>query len=244
MESLSTLRMAYEPRIARGAQSEFQEELLGAAINNLEALGPLRINNFAYSLREFFRHLLLEAAPATEVAKCNWFSPVKGATGGVTRAHRAKYAIQGGLSDKFLGKKLGFEGVNEVLTELAKSQNTLRKYTHIEPDTFGVSDAETNKVAKKCLEAAASYVERIIDCRSSVRDALTDHIDQHLLDEIVSNGIAALGELATHAWTDDHVIEGILINGISATTVLVHVSGTVDVVLQYGSDADVKRDMG
>ncbi|MDR5905659.1 hypothetical protein [Franzmannia qiaohouensis] len=244
MAKFAALRKAYEHRIARGSQSAFQSDLLTAAFDNLEVRGALRFNNFAYSLREFLRHILHEAAPAEEVKKCPWFKPEKSATGGITRSHRAKYAIQGGLSDQFLKKKLGIVEVDDVLKNLVEAQNVLSKYTHIGPDTFNVSDVEARKLTEDCLDAATSYVEQVFDCRRSVRDSLMEHVDQHLIDRIVSDGIDEIDEIATHGWTDGHWIEEVWVEDIRSTSVLVSVEGTVEVGLQYGSDGDVKRDMG
>lgn len=244
MREFAALRETYEHKIARGSQSEFQSDLLKAAFDNLEVRGALRFNNFAYSLREFLRHILHEAAPAEEVKKCLWFKPDKNAAGGITRSHRAKYAIQGGLSDQFLNKKLEIIEVDDVLKGLVQAQNVLSKYTHIEPETFDVSEAEARKIIEECLEAAASYVEQVFDCRRSVRDSLMEHVDQHLINKIVSDGIDEINEIATHGWPDGHWIEAVWIEDISSNSVLVSVEGTVDVGLQYGSDSDVRRDMG
>lgn len=244
MAKFAELRKTYEHRIARGSQSDFLSDLLRAAFDNLEVRGALRFNNFAYSLREFLRHILHEAAPAEEVKKCPWFKPEKSAAGGITRSHRAKYAIQGGLSDQFLKKKLGIVEVDDVLKGLVQAQNVLSKYTHIEPLTFDISDAEARKLTEECLEAAASYVEKVFDCRRAVRGSLVEHVDQHLIDKIVSDGIDEIGEIATHGWIDGHWIEEVWIEDILSESILVFVEGTIDVGLQYGSDGDVKRDMG
>ena len=243
MATISSLRKHYEQRIALGAGSGFQKELLAAAFDNLEVDGPLRFNNFAYALREFLRHMLHDAAPTEEVKSCEWFKPEKGSKTGITRLHRAKYAIQGGLSDKFLEKKLDIE-TEETLKDLLAAQNTLSKYTHIEPGTFDVSKKETATLAGECLEAAAAYVEIIFDCRRLVRDAVLAHVDQHLIDEIVTNGIDELGEIATHGWTEGHCINELMVEKISSKSILLLVEGDIDVGLQYGSNGDVKRDMG
>ena len=243
MATIAALRKQYEHRLAPGAQSKFSRALLSAAFDNLEIKGPLRFNNFSYALREFVRNILKEAAPSDGVKACTWFKPNKDSKTGITRLHRAKYAIQGGLSDKFVEKKLGIDS-GDALKDLVTAQNTLCKYTHIEPGTFDVSVEDAEKLAKECLEAAAAYIELILDCRKSVRGAVADHVDQHLIDEIVANGIDELYEIATHGWVDGHWIDDVSVEDISSDSVSLAVEGSIDFGLQYGSDGDVKRDMG
>lgn len=243
MVTTSALREIYEQRLALGAKSAFSRALLVAAFDNLEIAGPLRFNNFAYALREFVRHILNEAAPSDEVQACTWFKPDESSTTGITRFHRAKYAIQGGLSDKFVDKKLGID-TGEPLNELVTAQKTLSKYTHIEPGTFNTSIKDATELTEECLEAAASYIELILDCRKGVRDAVEGHVDQHLIDEIVSHGIDKLYEIATHGWVDGHWIDDLSVEDIQSDSLTLTVEGTMDFGLQYGSNGDVTRDMG
>ncbi|AEI14110.1 hypothetical protein Flexsi_0422 [Flexistipes sinusarabici DSM 4947] len=243
MDAIAALRKEYEPRLALGAVSDFSRALLGAAFDNLQNEGPLRFNNFSYALREFVRHMLKDAAPSDEVKACIWFKPDKNSKTGITRKHRAKYAIQGGLSDKFVEKKLGVDS-GKTLKDLVAAHDTLSRYTHIEPGTFNVPLADTEKLAEECLQSAAAYVELILECRRSVRDAVADHVDQHLIDEVVANGIDELYEIATHGWVDGHWINDVSVDDISSDSVSLTVEGSMDFGLQYGSDGDVKRDIG
>lgn len=80
----------------------FERPLLDAAIANLDAPGPLCFNNFSYALRELLRHVLHRLAPDEQVRACSWFKADESAKSGITRAQRATYAIQGGLSDTFV----------------------------------------------------------------------------------------------------------------------------------------------
>ena len=243
MNSILELRKEYEPRLAPVARSDFSRALLDAAFDNLEVGGALRFNNFSYVLREFVRHILNESAPSDEVKACVWFKPHKNSKSGVTRTHRAKFSIQGGLSDQFVEKKLGIDS-REALKGLVAAQDTLSKYTHIEPSTFNIAVEESQKLAEECLTAAAAYVELILDCRQSVRNAVADHIDHHLISEIVGNGIDELYEIATHGWVDGHWVDQILVKDISSKSVSLAIEGSMDFGLQYGSSGDVKRDMG
>lgn len=243
MDAIAALRKEYEPRLALGAMSDFSRTLLGSAFDNLQNEGPLRFNNFSYALREFVRHMLKDAAPSDEVKACTWFKPDENSETGITRKHRAKYAIQGGLSDKFVENKLGVDS-GKTLKDLVAAHDTLSRYTHIEPGTFNVSLGDTEKLAEKCLHSVVTYVELILECRRSVRDAVAGHVDQHLIDEVVANGINELYEIATHGWVDGHWIDDVSVDDISSDSVSLTVEGNMDFGLQYGSDGDVKRDMG
>lgn len=243
MRTIANLRKRYEERLLRGASCDFERNLLIAAFENLESAGPLTFNNFSYALREFLRHILHSRSPDDEVKSCGWFKPDETSANGITRLHRAKFAIQGGLSDTFVEKKLQID-TSDTLKGLVSAQNTLSKYTHIGPETFALSRQDTYDLAEECLDALVLAVDQIGECRSEVLRALRNAIDQHLIDKIVSDGIYELEEIATHGWTDGFSIDDVCVEQITAKKVLLSVYGEVEVGLQYGSNSDVENDIG
>ena len=85
-------------------ETDFERSLADAAFSQLEDNdNKLRLNNFAYSLRELSRHILHRLAPDDMVKSTCWFKPTdKKNPDAITRSQRMKYAIQRGLSDEFL----------------------------------------------------------------------------------------------------------------------------------------------
>lgn len=61
-------------RITEILTQGFERELYTAALNNLaDSSNPLRLNNFAYAMRELTRHVLHRLAPDESVRKCRWY---------------------------------------------------------------------------------------------------------------------------------------------------------------------------
>ena len=221
----------------------FEQQLLAAAFDNLEESGPLCFNNFSYALRELLRHVFHRLATDEQVKACSWFRADKTARGGVTRAQRATFAIQGGLSDSFVSKKLGID-VAPVRQQLLEAIDVLSKHTHIEPATFDINRTKTNRLATECLEATLYFVEHIVMCRTQVAEALSNHIDHHLINHAISETIGSIDELATHHWIDEIYVDEIEVIQIGPHAIELAIDGTIGCELQYGSDSDVKNDIG
>lgn len=237
------LRRKYESKIRARLSGSFELRLFAAALDNLEVRGPLSFNNFAYSIRETIRQMLHRMAPTEEIQKCAWFKPTKDVSNGITRRDRARYAIHGGLSIKFVTRKLGID-TEPALDELLHVIDTLSKFTHIEPATFGISRTKTLQLAAECLEAMAYFVEHIEDCRLSVLHAVGEAIDQHLMDRVLWHTVDDVDLLSTHSSVEALSIESMMVKELGSQSMSVEVEGSADVRLQYGSDSDVDNDIG
>lgn len=243
MKTLTHLRESSEPQLQLIAEAGFERDLVSACFDNLEGPGPLRFNNFAYALRELLRHVFHRLAPDNLVEECSWFRPDPQATGGITRSDRAKYMIQGGLSDLFVQKRLGVN-VAPVLSELSDAFKLLNSFTHIGPTTFDLPADKVNEFATQCLEASRSLVANIAGCRRSVLENLASAIDDHLLRKAISETINELDELATHHLIEDIDVESSEVVDIGTKWLVLDVQGSVGVELQYGSNSDVRNDIG
>ncbi len=237
------LRKKFEKKIQRVLAAGFEHQLLAAALDNLDEPGPLCFNNFSYALRELLRHVFHRLAADEQVKACSWFKVDKTARTGITRAQRVIYAIQGGLSDTFVSKKLGID-VEAVRKQLLDAIDILNKHTHIEPSTFGINRINTNRLATECLEATQYFVEHIAMCRTQVTEALASHIDHHLLNHVISETIDSIDELATHHWIDEIYVNEVEVVEIGPHAIELAVDGTIGCELQYGSDFDVRNDIG
>ena len=167
------------PKILEG---EFEKSLYEACVNNLMDLGnKLRLNNFAYSIRELSRHILHRLAPDDNVRSSIWYElhdPNKPES--ITRQQRVKYAIQGKLSDSVI-HKLNID-VDIVCDELVETINALSKFTHIEVKTFDIEAKDVELFAKDVFSTFNMFVKQITEFRERLHDELINHIDEKLVD--------------------------------------------------------------
>lgn len=223
----------------------FEKDLYRAAHYNLaDQTNPLRLNNFAYIMRELVRHLLERLAPDDSVRACSWYeNEVPNEENKVTRRQKATYAIQGGLSNDYIQEKLGIE-TQEIYQSLIREIKDLNKYTHVEPHTFGISQAETIKIANSVEAAVVDLLHTIKRCRSQISYAISQHTDQVIFNESIEETITSLDDLATHHYIDYITTEEVEVISITHDQIRFKVSGSIDVVLQWGSDSDLRNDIG
>ena len=73
-------------------ETEFERKLFSASTTYLENdSDPLRINSFAYSLRELIRNVFERRAPEEKVKSCTWFEKETG-NGKPSRKQRYIYS--------------------------------------------------------------------------------------------------------------------------------------------------------
>ncbi|MEZ8187553.1 hypothetical protein ACED29_17230 [Shewanella sp. 5S214] len=238
------LRTKYSHEITSILLDGFETELLDAAFINLLTPNPLRLNNFAYALRELTRHLLHRLAPSDELQSCTWFKPDPTSKTGITRSHRIKFAIQGGLSDFYVINKLKIDELNDVSKNLIKIISELSNYTHVEHTTFNTELQQVENVATKCLDATLHFVQKINELRVLVAERLLNDVDSVLLDRINSESVEELMELSTHQFIEEIDPDTIVVEKIGVTSLKMQVDGTIHAILMYGSASDRRKDNG
>ena len=243
MTTVAVLRQEHEPSLLSIAEAGFEAALVKASFDNLEVVGPLCFNNFGNSLRELLRHVFHRLAPDEDIKQCGWFKPDPTSKSSITRAHRSKYMLQGGLSDHFVDKILHVE-VGPVVKHVSAAFETLNKFTHINPDTFNLNVVDVALRAAECLDATSSLIDSIRSCRSAVLQNLAAAIDEHLLDKAISEVFDDLDELATHHLIDEVYTDSFEVVDIGPRGLRVRVEGSIGVELQYGSSSDVRNDIG
>ena len=146
-------------------KTSFEQDLCEAAFDNLQTKSKLRFNNFAYSIRELSRHILHRLAPSDDVQRCSWYKPTKNEKGVIviTRADRINYAIYGGFDNNALSA-MGLNGyIENARKNLLASIDSLSKYTHINKDTFDVSDSETSELVNNVIGSFNGFVDCMND---------------------------------------------------------------------------------
>jgi hypothetical protein len=224
--------------------SGFEAELFEAALKNLnDHANPLRFNNFAYSVRETVRHVLKRLAPDYEVLRCQWYKNETGKQDVITRKQRAYFAVQGGLSDEYVKNSLGLDSEADHKA-LTKAIDELHKYTHIEPSTFGVPGRQAEQFATDTLAAVASVLQTVGECRRRILERLDTQIDAAAVDGVLSDSLPGLVDLASHFSVEEVNVGSVKVTGIDHERIHIEVKGTIDCILQFGSNSDVRRGDG
>jgi Predicted pPIWI-associating nuclease len=225
-------------------ESGFEAELFEAALKNLnDHANPLRFNNFAYSVRETIRHVLKRLAPDHQVLLCRWYKNETEKQDGITRTQRAYFAVQGGLSDEYVKNSLGLDS-EAAHKALGKAIDQLSKYTHIEPSTFRVHSAQVERLAADTLTAVASVFQTIDECRRRILESLEAQIDAAAVDGVLSDSLPGLVDIASHFSVEEVSVGSVKVTGIDHVHVHIEVTGSIDCVLQFGSNSDVRRGDG
>lgn len=225
--------------------SEFERNLLDAALHNLKDIdNKLRYNNFAYSIRELSRHFLHRLSPEENVLACNWFEPITD-NGKPSRTQRIKYAIQGGINDENLSA-LGFdvEELGDDIKALKKAIDSLSRYTHINPDVFGLVEEDVKRMSEEVLTHFKVFANRIKDSREDFKHALEGKIEDQMIDAVISNHYENVDSLAPHQSLDYSELTEYHIIDINHSAIVVEVFGNVYFTLEYGSKKERREGDG
>lgn len=225
--------------------SEFERSLLDAALHNLiDRDNKLRYNNFAYSIRELSRHFLHRLAPEENVLACNWFEPITD-NGKPSRTQRIKYAIQGGINDENLSR-LGFnvEELNDDIKALKKAIDSLSKYTHINPEVFGLREEDVKKMSDEVLAQFRVFANRIKDAREDFKHVLEGKIEEQMIDAVISNHYENVDSLAPHRSLEYSELTEYHIVDINQEAIVVEVFGNIFFTLEYGSRRERRESDG
>lgn len=226
-------------------KGNFEERLLKAAFKNIrDHTNELRFNNFAYSIRELSRHILYRHSPDKVVIKAPWFvSEIANDPKKSTRAQRIKFAIQGGITDEFVRNERDID-LLPLSRRITKAIDKLSKFTHIEPDSLGISIKEVNRLVEETVGAFVVLFNTIATCRERIVRKIENSIDETLLDHVLEITLDDIDMLSTHSSVQGCSISKITIEQITASEIHILVSGSVAVRLQYGSNSDLRSGDG
>lgn len=226
--------------------SKFQNDLLQASLDNInDASNKLRFNNFAFSMRELSRHILHSLSPDQDVLDSSWYKNETSKPNGISRGQRIKYAIQGGLEDSFINSELiKITKINAIKKKLKGSIDLLSKYTHVNPNTFDIPDRDTNKLSQDIVNHLIEFAKTIIDSRQMIISEIDEKINNEFIQHSINETIEEVDILATHHNTEGLSVDHTRISKILSDKLLVDVRGIVSVRLQWGSNSDLKNDIG
>jgi hypothetical protein len=228
---------------------DLHREIFDAAVENFDhEASPLRLKNFASALRELSRIWLEQLAPKEKIRACEWFEQNTDLReeDGVTRALRAKYAVQGELHD-------------DVLEYLQIDvQSTVKEYLALidELSNYGRFDTPAKTAELEAIRALETYDqlselihERHASLLSSAAVAALDaaSLDCRLYDEVDGALFVELGEEldrpSTHVTSDDLKLDSLSILSLAPDRILYQGRGRVYARLQYGPVSVVALDI-
>jgi hypothetical protein len=222
----------------------FETSLYTAATDNLrDHSNPLRLSNYAYAVRELSRHLLHRLAPDEEVRACVWYKSDPARPGQVTRAQRAQYAIQGGLSEDYVRDVLNID-IDDIKRRLTTAIDNLSKFTHIEESVFALPVHIVDAHVASTEAALNDLCDTVQTCHKELLDALSEKIDDAIVDATLRETIIEIDELATHHFIDEVYTDDVTVVRISACRIHLLAEGTIGVELQWGSGSDRARGDG
>lgn len=223
----------------------YEKDFFDECIRNLSDKGSrIRLSNFAYSLRELVREVLADRAPDDKIKNCCWYKPEYNEKGleVFTRNQRMKYAIQGGLPDSIVKDEMEMV-VDETTKAVKKQIDRLSKYTHITRDVF-YSEEDTEKYAEEPLNAVEELLRTIADARDRFGILVIDRVNDEIFDVFLYNTINEIDSLSTHHTIHFFSLEESKVIQINDENIFFHAKGRVYVRLQYGSNMDLKNDLG
>lgn len=162
----------------------------------------------------------------------------------ITRADRINYAIYGGFDNNALSA-MGLNGyIDNARKNLLASIDSLSKYTHINKDTFDLSDSETSELVNNVIGSFNGFIDCMNDIRLQVVSRLDAEINHEILMATIYETYDDIDVLSTHSSIENYCIDSIAVDDITSNEVVLKVSGSANVRLQYGSDGDQRRGDG
>ena len=152
------------------------------------------------------RHVLTRLAPLEEVEKCLWYKNETKLVGKLSRAEKIKYAFQAGLPDNFI---ITFFEIQDYKDHVLEAINILNKYTHVNEDTFNISESEVLSLSGIVVDAFENLITGIRECRENIKlkieetitDAVMNHSISQSFDEIdIFNSVSGYN---FHSFVDD-----------------------------------------
>jgi len=203
---------------------------------------PLRGNFAASGLREAIGHVLHSLAPDEDVRACVWFIQATD-TKTVTRQQRASYIVKAGLPDEFVSDTLDID-VRDYTTPLIEVMDGLNRATHVRADTILSKGSKIRVMIHDVLRGLDQLLEAANKSREAITHAVADAMQEAVFEKLISETIDELDELSTHTTVDGHNIDKVTVTKLDSQDISYRVEGEVEVELQYGSNSDVKNDIG
>lgn len=203
---------------------------------------PIRGNLVAGGLREVTGHILHSLAPDDAVRECVWFVQAKD-TKTVTRRQKAHYIVHAGLPEDFVKDALKLE-MTDFTKPLLDAFEALNKSTHVRSETIVCKGSMVREMTFEVFESLLDLLRAAANGRDEITRATASVMHNAVFESLISETIQELDELSTHTTVDGHYIDTVEVRSLTATKLEYAITGQVEVELQYGSNSDVRNDIG
>lgn len=203
---------------------------------------PIRGNLVACGLREVTGHILHNLAPDDSVRECVWFVQAKD-TKTVTRRQKAHYIVQAGLPDDFVKDTLKLE-MSDFTKPLLNAIEALNKSTHVRSETTLSKGHAVREIMHDVLTSLLDLLDAATTGRDEIKRTVAGVMHNAVFENLIHDTIQELDELSTHTMVDGHYIDTVNVVSMDAKQITYTLTGQVEVELQYGSNSDVRNDIG
>jgi hypothetical protein len=203
---------------------------------------PLRLNFFSTAIRILFEHLMDTLAPIDAVMQCAWYKSEKEDCK-PTRGQRITYAIQGGLSEDFVTGQLHVDP-RPLRRRLLDAVDECSKQIHAREYSVITDPGEQDAMAVATIAAVGELLDALHFCRLAVLEPIMESLDEAAVDTLLSESLVEVDELATHWSLQDVDVHETVVHAIGPETITYRSTGFMNVILQFGSNSDVRNDMG
>lgn len=225
------------------AVDDFSKRVIkGAARVLADRENPLRLNLFATASRMLLEHLMGTLAPQDQVEACWWYEPEQD-TDKPTRAQRIRYCLRGGLRDEFMHDELGVD-CKPLEARLVRAYGQLSKHVHGRAETVVDDAGPQDEEAQKIVSAISEFLTGYHEARAQLLEPLAESLDASAVDALLSETILSVDELSSHHSVEDVYVHETRVESIGAKRVRYRATGSVDVVLQWGSNSDLRNGDG
>lgn len=225
------------------AIDDFSRSCLEAARRAMDDReNPLRLNFFSTAMRILFEHMMDTLAPIEDVMRSAWFKPEKD-DGKPTRGQRIIYAIQGGLSEDFVTEKLEVDPA-PLRKRLLAAVDECSKHVHGREYSMISDPDHQDALATATIAAVGSLLDAIPFCRAAVLEPINEALDEAAVGALLYETILEIDELATHHYIQEIYVGHTTVQTIGPATITYRSTGSIDVILQFGSNSDLRNDMG
>jgi hypothetical protein len=222
---------------------DFSHATIDAAGRALaDTANPLRANFFATAMRILYEHTMGVLAPQVEVKDCAWFKAERD-DGEPTRVQRIKYSIHGGFSEEFVSEKLNVDPA-ALSKRFIGAVDELSKHVHGRANTVITDKAEQDAFAVETLQAMAEFFDAATEARAAIVGPIEDALNDAAVDALMEETLQDVDELASHYSLEEVYVDKIEVQRIGAKTLTYRATGSINVVLQWGSNLDVRRGDG
>jgi hypothetical protein len=197
---------------------------------------------FSTAMRILFEHIMDTLSPEEMVSRSSWFTDERD-HGKPTRGQRIKFAIQGGFLDAFVIDELKVDP-RPLQKRLLITFEKLSDQVHCRENSIIRNSSDQNAMAGSTLSAMADFLDAVQECRAAVLRPVAEALDEAAVEVLVREGLEEVDELASHCHLDEVYVGSISVHEIGSFTITYRVTGSVAVILQFGSNSDVKRGDG